>query len=234
MLLMPVVFLCDHMYSIVIVSLNKHLESLCEGWFYIFIKISPNSPSDLTGNELVIKLCTRDITVLCYAIHMASIYDSVSFCLVYFQADNRCHELYNIATRIVLFFIKSKGKNTNMKRILFLTITAHGSILSDPTAKKYKKIQGKQWENSLWPRDAILQHRTRLTLTQVMACCLMALSHYLNQCLFLINEVLGPSTGSNFTDPATVMYNKLENHTFKISATSPRVNELMIRMTQIH
>ena len=35
--------------------------------------------------------------------------------------------------------------------------------------------------NSLWPSDAILQHRSGSTLPQVMACCLTAPSHYLEQ-----------------------------------------------------
>ena len=36
--------------------------------------------------------------------------------------------------------------------------------------------------NSLWPSDAIWQYRSGSTLAQVMACCLTASSHYLNQC----------------------------------------------------
>ena len=36
--------------------------------------------------------------------------------------------------------------------------------------------------NSLWPSDAIWQQRSGSTLAQVMACCLMAPSHYLTQC----------------------------------------------------
>ena len=36
--------------------------------------------------------------------------------------------------------------------------------------------------NSLWSSDEIWSHRTWSTLVQVMACCLMASSHYLNQC----------------------------------------------------
>ena len=36
--------------------------------------------------------------------------------------------------------------------------------------------------NSLWPSDAIWRHRFRSVLAQVVACCLMAPSHYLNQC----------------------------------------------------
>ena len=36
--------------------------------------------------------------------------------------------------------------------------------------------------NSLWPNDAIWRQRSGSTLAQVMACCLTATSHYLNQC----------------------------------------------------
>ena len=45
--------------------------------------------------------------------------------------------------------------------------------------------------NSLWPSDAISciwQYKSGLTLAQVMACCLMAPSHYLSQCRLLISE----------------------------------------------
>ena len=35
--------------------------------------------------------------------------------------------------------------------------------------------------NSLWPSDTVW-HRSRSTSAQVMACCLMTPSHYLNQC----------------------------------------------------
>ena len=43
--------------------------------------------------------------------------------------------------------------------------------------------------NSLWPSDAIWRQRSGSTLAQVMACCLMAPSHYLNQRWLIINEV---------------------------------------------
>ena len=42
---------------------------------------------------------------------------------------------------------------------------------------------------SLWPGDTIWRHGTRSTLAQVMACCLTAPSHYLNQCWLIIVEV---------------------------------------------
>ena len=44
--------------------------------------------------------------------------------------------------------------------------------------------------NTLWPSIAIWWHRSRSKLVQVMACSLLAPSPYLNQCWFLINEVL--------------------------------------------
>ena len=47
---------------------------------------------------------------------------------------------------------------------------------------------------AMWPGDAIWGHRSGpgsgSTLVQVMACCLMAPSYYLNQHWFLISEVL--------------------------------------------
>ena len=42
--------------------------------------------------------------------------------------------------------------------------------------------------NSLWPSDTIWWQRSGSTLAQVMACCLSAPSHYLNQCWLIISE----------------------------------------------
>ena len=42
--------------------------------------------------------------------------------------------------------------------------------------------------NSLWPGDAIWRQGFGSTLAQVMACCLTAPSHYLNQCWLIISE----------------------------------------------
>ena len=43
---------------------------------------------------------------------------------------------------------------------------------------------------SLWPGDAIWRHISGSTSAQVMACCLAAPIHYLNQCWLIIIEVL--------------------------------------------
>ena len=43
--------------------------------------------------------------------------------------------------------------------------------------------------NSLWTNDAIWRQISGSTLAQVMACCLTAPSHHLNQCWLIISEV---------------------------------------------
>ena len=48
--------------------------------------------------------------------------------------------------------------------------------------------------NSLWPSDAMKWQRTESTLAQVMACCLTAPSHSLNQCWLIISKVLWHSS----------------------------------------
>ena len=45
--------------------------------------------------------------------------------------------------------------------------------------------------NSLWPSDAMWDHRSESTQAQSMACCLTAPSHYLNQYWLIINGICG-------------------------------------------
>ena len=44
--------------------------------------------------------------------------------------------------------------------------------------------------NSSWPSDTMWGHRSVSTIVQVINCCLMAPSNYLNQCWFIIRYVL--------------------------------------------
>ena len=53
--------------------------------------------------------------------------------------------------------------------------------------------------NSLWPSDTIWRHKSGSTLAQLMACCLTAPSHYLNQCWLIISRVQWHSSECNFT-----------------------------------
>ena len=78
----------------------------------------------------------------------------------------------------------------------------------------------------LWLSNTIWRHRFGSRLAQEMACCLRALSHFLNQCWLIIIVVLWYSPGSTFkeTAHATILYIEFENYTytFKIPTTSPR------------
>ena len=68
------------------------------------------------------------------------------------------------------------------------------------------EVTPKDMVNSLWPSDTIWRQRSRSTLVQVMACCLKAPSHYLNQCWLIISEVLRHSPEGNFTGNAPDIY----------------------------
>ena len=59
-----------------------------------------------------------------------------------------------------------------------------GNSLVTPTSVLWSVVL-----NSLWPSDTICRQRSGSTLAQVMACCLTAPSHYLNQCWLIISEV---------------------------------------------
>ena len=78
--------------------------------------------------------------------------------------------------------------------------------------------------NSLGPSDAIWCWRSWSTLVQVMACCLTAPSHYLNQCWLIISMVLWHSSEDiiirRFED--TNQQSKTEDYIFKITLRSPR------------
>ena len=52
---------------------------------------------------------------------------------------------------------------------------------------------------SLWPSNAISQQSSGSTLVEVMACCLTAPSHYLNQRWIIINEVQWYASDGNLT-----------------------------------
>ena len=66
--------------------------------------------------------------------------------------------------------------------------------------------------NSLWPNNTIWWvTKSGSTLSQIMAFCLMAPIHYLDQCWILISEVLWHSPEGNFTASAhaTILHGPL-------------------------
>ena len=62
------------------------------------------------------------------------------------------------------------------------------------------RIEAENKVNSLLLSDAKWQHRSGSTLAQVMACCLKAPSHYLNQCWHIICRVLWHSPKRHCTE----------------------------------
>ena len=78
--------------------------------------------------------------------------------------------------------------------------------------------------NSLGPSDTIWRYGS--ILAQVMACCLMAPSHYLNQCWHIIrlSKVQSHSSGNHFTQDTSAInhWNQFENYLSKFLSKSPR------------
>ena len=101
----------------------------------------------------------------------------------------------------------------------FSLMKIHLPILS---AKWWPFCSGLNVFNSLCPNNAIWWHRSSSTVAQVMACCLMPPSHYLNPCwLIIIRQVLWHSSKSNFTSAQTaILYDKFENYALEITTTS--------------
>ena len=81
-----------------------------------------------------------------------------------------------------------------------------------------------RWVNSLWHSDTIWRQRSGSTLAQVMACCLTALSHHLNQCWLIISEVQWHSYLRYFTRDASIInhWHQFQNYMCKISFKSLR------------
>ena len=70
-------------------------------------------------------------------------------------------------------------------------------------------LHGQCWDtvNSLWPNDVIWRHRSGSTLAQVMAWCLTAPSHYLNQSWLIIIDVQWHLSEGNFMRYALAINN---------------------------
>ena len=74
-----------------------------------------------------------------------------------------------------------------------------------------------------------------VNIGQVMACCLLAPNHYLNQCWLLISKLLWHSPESNFIVSAQVaiLYNDFENYKLNIIATSPNGQWLNLNLMHV-
>ena len=73
------------------------------------------------------------------------------------------------------------------------------NISQQPRQQRCNETETRTLRNSLRLKDTIWRHRSGSTLAQVLACCLTAPSHYLNQCWLIISEVFWYSHEGNFT-----------------------------------
>ena len=71
--------------------------------------------------------------------------------------------------------------------------------------------------NLLWLNHTMWHHRTWSTLVQVMACCLIAPNHYLNQCWLLNSEVSWQSPEGNFAGNSKDAYPWYESENYKFN-----------------
>ena len=94
-----------------------------------------------------------------------------------------------ISHNVICFFVAGEAKSniiisnrtaTQASIILLLDIASLTflslSIITNTT------VEVSDSHGILWPSDTIWGQRSRSTLAQVMACCLTAPSHHLNQC----------------------------------------------------
>ena len=88
-------------------------------------------------------------------------------------------------------------------------------------AKESWNIWVDEYINSLGPSDAIWRWRSWSTLVQVMACCLTAPSHYLDQCWLITSNVMWHSSEMWICEE-TNQLNKIVNSIFRITFRSPR------------
>ena len=111
-----------------------------------------------------------------------------------------------------------------MKRVLLL----HHTFTLLLTHWSYHSLvlihQSESPNNSLAPNDAIWRQRSSSTLAQVMACCLTAPSHYLNQSWLINTKILRHSSEGIIMKRMEDTYkqNKNEIWIFKFASRSPR------------
>ena len=99
----------------------------------------------------------------------------------------------------------------------------------------YVIVQQNQF-NLLGPSNPIWGERSGSPLAQVMACCLTAPSHYLNQCWLIISKVEWYSSKGKFTrDTLAINYwNYLEIKYLKYHSNFPGANELRKVINSMH
>ena len=95
-------------------------------------------------------------------------------------------------------------RTTSMISTNFIQTNSALSVLVKPHKPLYPVV------NSLWPSGVTWRHRTGSTLARVMACCLTAPSHYLNQCWLIISKAqYHSSEGNSIKDTPAMKHEKI-------------------------
>ena len=131
---------------------------------------------------------------------------------------NQCWDIVNLTLRNKLQW------NINQSAKLFI----HQNVFENVICEIASVLSRGRWVNSLGPSDVIWRQGSGSTLAQVMTCCLMAPSHYLNQCWLIISKVLWHSSEGNFIRDASAPFTKVSlKITFlELNWNLPGVNEL--------
>ena len=122
-------------------------------------------------------------------------------CLAPSHYLNQCWNIVNWTLRNKLQWSPNQNSKIFIQENAFVNVVwKMAAILSRPQyVSRFMSL------NSLGPSDAIWHWRSWSTLVQVMACCLTAPSHYLNQCWLIITKVQWCSSEGNFARDITAI-----------------------------
>ena len=130
------------------------------------------------------------------------------------QSNNIQNSIFKITSRLpgANELMAARITNLTIEHVTLVAIIGATKLVFPHLFNSLQLIWGSSILNSLRPRDAIWQ-RSGSPLAQVMACCLMAPSHYLNQCWLIIDKVEWHSSKGKFTrDTSGINHsNYLEN-----------------------
>ena len=139
---------------------------------------------------------------------------------IQWKIDRVCHckcvSTFQVMAWWHLAIISSQEKHLSSFLVIMLLLWIIKWIRKYNAFKINVTLPRPPWINSLWLSDTRWRQRSGSTLIQVMACCLTAPSHYLNQCWLIICGV--NSTGNAYESNH---YNAFENYFFKIKVIIP-------------
>ena len=136
---------------------------------------------------ILLVYCTANEMKMMVVIYLYHLHRNSFIKIPFVQSGSGSYCLIKVAWfEIIDSYIITVRKCSCMK---YLNVKMVSIKVNDASVLSFRSNKGwvSQYINSLRPSDAIWWHRTGSTLAQVMACCLTAPSHNLNQCWLIIN-----------------------------------------------